>query len=179
MNPFSRLTALYHRILSSIDHLTLPLDPRWGVAVRVWGDARWSFLCLCFLLLILLHPPAGLPFRLCLFHRMFGVDCPGCGMTRGLSHLIRGHGVSALQSHPFSPLVLVYLIVQSMSPFLPFGLKMQIAAGMSRHEKLIGILFWILTGLFLLYGLGRATLQILLQGVSLPGHGVPSFRTGW
>jgi len=107
---------------------------------------------------------------------MYGVDCPGCGMTRALSHLVRGHGVAALQSHPFSPLVLIYLIVQSISPFFPVETKVRIAAGLTRHGNLLGFLFWTLTGLFMVYGLGRATIQILIQPTLNPFLGVPSFR---
>ncbi len=41
---------------------------------------------------------------LCLFQNLFGVECPGCGMTRALSALGHGDYLAALQ---FNSLVLV------------------------------------------------------------------------
>ena len=40
------------------------------------------------------------PFALCT-----GMACPGCGMTRAASHLIRGNLATALGYHPLVPLV--------------------------------------------------------------------------
>ena len=179
MTLLPMVAGIIHKGLHSLDNLTLPMDSSWGVAARVWGDARWSLLCLAFLLAVFLHPPDGFSFRLCLFHLIYGVDCPGCGMTRGISHLLRGHMITALQYHPFSPLVLAYLIFQSLSLFLPLEFKRQVAIGLSRHEAKLGILFWILVSSFLLYGLGRAMVQFIHQGVPLVTGGAPSFRKGW
>jgi hypothetical protein len=39
---------------------------------------------------------------LCLFHRLTGLDCPGCGMTRAFVCLMRGDLLGAWQMHPFS-----------------------------------------------------------------------------
>lgn len=44
--------------------------------------------------------PTICPFALCT-----GVACPGCGMTRAASHLIRGDLGTALSYHPLVPLV--------------------------------------------------------------------------
>jgi len=48
-------------------------------------------------------PPEVLPF--CLVRRFLGIPCPGCGMTRALSHLARGEWRAALALHPLAPLV--------------------------------------------------------------------------
>jgi hypothetical protein len=47
--------------------------------------------------------PEAVPF--CLFRRLLGLPCPGCGMTRALAALSRGDWRAALAFHPFSPLV--------------------------------------------------------------------------
>jgi hypothetical protein len=60
-------------------------------------------------LLALLTPsddgPTVCPFALCT-----GVACPGCGMTRAASHLIRGDLPTALTYHPLVPLVALFSI---------------------------------------------------------------------
>jgi Protein of unknown function (DUF2752) len=43
----------------------------------------------------------------CAFHRVTGLWCPGCGMTRGLHHLVNGDVVAALGSNVFLPLLVV------------------------------------------------------------------------
>lgn len=44
--------------------------------------------------------PTFCPFALCT-----GTACPGCGMTRALSHLIRGDVGAAMAFHPLVPLL--------------------------------------------------------------------------
>jgi hypothetical protein len=46
--------------------------------------------------------PTVCPFALCT-----GMACPGCGMTRAASHLIRGDLTTALTYHPLVPLIAI------------------------------------------------------------------------
>ena len=51
---------------------------------------------------------------LCPFRAMTGLDCPGCGMTRGLAQLVKGHPASAVDYNLALVLavpVVVYLYV--------------------------------------------------------------------
>ncbi len=48
-------------------------------------------------------PPEVLPF--CLVRRYLGIPCPGCGMTRALSHLARGEWRATLALHPMAFLI--------------------------------------------------------------------------
>jgi hypothetical protein len=49
----------------------------------------------------------------CLFRRLAGVDCPGCGITRSAMALLKGDVSEAFRLHPAGPLVvaLIALIV--------------------------------------------------------------------
>lgn len=49
------------------------------------------------------HPP---PIILCPFRLLTGYPCPFCGMTRGISSLLRGRFRDALEFHLFAPIVL-------------------------------------------------------------------------
>ena len=44
---------------------------------------------------------------LCIFKRLSGWDCPGCGMTRSIAMLTKGEFLQSIHLHPFGiPLVL-------------------------------------------------------------------------
>ena len=51
-------------------------------------------------------PPDDGSLSLCLTRRGLGLPCPGCGVTRGLAHLLQGDLGRAMALHPLSPLVL-------------------------------------------------------------------------
>ena len=55
--------------------------------------------------------PGRLPseVKLCAFKGLTGVDCPGCGLTRGLMALLSGDVSAALSYHPLSPVFLALL----------------------------------------------------------------------
>jgi hypothetical protein len=70
-------------------------------------------LALVFLLplpLLLISPSSleSLP-SLCLIKTIFGVECPGCGMTRALAYLLHGDLPGALHSNPLALIVLPLL----------------------------------------------------------------------
>jgi hypothetical protein len=58
-----------------------------------------------FVLLHLWTPLGDVRFSLCLWRRLLGIPCPGCGMTRALAHLAKGEWRAALAVHPLAPLV--------------------------------------------------------------------------
>jgi hypothetical protein len=73
------------------------------------GRAAWAVVGLLGLAgLFLLHvwtPSGDTRFSLCLWRRLSGIPCPGCGMTRAFAHLAKGEWRSALAVHPLAPLV--------------------------------------------------------------------------
>ena len=52
-------------------------------------------------------PPGDGSTSLCLTRRIVGLPCPGCGLTRGLAHLVQGDLARVLELHPLAPLVLL------------------------------------------------------------------------
>jgi hypothetical protein len=52
-------------------------------------------------------PAQGGAFPACPFHRVTGLWCPGCGMTRALHALLHGNVGAAISSNLFVPLVLL------------------------------------------------------------------------
>jgi hypothetical protein len=54
---------------------------------------------------------AGSRFPVCIFHRVTGLWCPGCGLTRGTHALLTGHPIEALGFNVFTPMVAVLVVV--------------------------------------------------------------------
>lgn len=61
------------------------------------------------LLLLGLHPGDDGP-TLCPFALLTGMACPGCGMTRAMSHLVQGDFRVALDYHPLVFVISVQLL---------------------------------------------------------------------
>ena len=53
---------------------------------------------------VVFHAAAEPSFRLCGFHWLTGLDCPLCGLTRGLFALAKGHWSQAIHFNALSPL---------------------------------------------------------------------------
>jgi hypothetical protein len=72
-------------------------DPEltWGLVVALGGILALGWLL------------SGLPTPLCPLHKLTGLPCPTCGMTRGLSCLLHGNLKAALF---FNPLLMAVLI---------------------------------------------------------------------
>ncbi len=79
-------------------------DP--GLAVRSTIAVLGS---LALLALALRLPTRLIPFSTCGFKNLTGLDCPGCGMTRALTALLRGELAKALTFHPLSPIFLAIM----------------------------------------------------------------------
>ncbi|MFQ5350199.1 MAG: DUF2752 domain-containing protein [Thermoanaerobaculia bacterium] len=65
----------------------------------------------CLGVLTVWTPPADSSLSLCLTRRTLGLPCPGCGLTRGLAHLVQGNLAGALSLHPLVPLVVADAVV--------------------------------------------------------------------
>lgn len=49
--------------------------------------------------------PHSPEFSICLFRRITGISCPGCGMTRAFAAMAQGEWRSAVAFHPLAPIV--------------------------------------------------------------------------
>ena len=61
--------------------------------------------------------------NMCLVYRIFGVHCPGCGMTRAICHLARGAIRKAVQYNILAiPLLILTLLLSLKATFQLFTL---------------------------------------------------------
>jgi hypothetical protein len=77
---------------------------------NIWKIAKLAVVFLLPLPLFMISPSSleKLP-SLCLIKNIFGVECPGCGMTRALVYLLHGDLPSALHSNPLALIALPLL----------------------------------------------------------------------
>ncbi len=77
---------------------------------RVWRDRLAMAAPLGLAAILLAGSPGDDGPTLCPFALMTGIACPGCGMTRAASSLIRGDLGTAIAYHPLVPLMAVLAI---------------------------------------------------------------------
>jgi len=67
--------------------------------------------------LVLRYTPAGRYF-FCVFHKITGLPCLFCGMTRSLQNCLTGNICEALNFHLFGPLVLLIVVLWGLYRFV-------------------------------------------------------------
>lgn len=71
---------------------------------RLWCLVLVGCSALAVMWVLYVRGPSGFP--VCLFHRLTGLDCPGCGMTRGVHAALQGRFGEAFRFNPLGMLVL-------------------------------------------------------------------------
>jgi len=92
-------------------------------------------LALVVLVASFLLPTAGLGVEICWFKGMFGLPCPGCGMTRSLtsvSHLEIGQ---ALHYHPFGLVVWLLVLGLAVANFVGRERRDRVGRWLVRHRQ--------------------------------------------
>lgn len=80
----------------------------------------WMRAAAGFVFFFCLVPPEGIPgFEMCASMRVSHSPCPGCGMTRCGSNLLRGNFYRALQYHPFGYVVIPLCLTLGAVAFAP------------------------------------------------------------
>ena len=91
----------------------------------------------------------GLPGWICPFKAVFGIPCPGCGLTAAIDELLHGQVRAALHTHAFAPIFLVAFLVLLVAVMLPKTMQTRLAEAVVRVEIRTGIAAWVLSGLML------------------------------
>jgi len=91
----------------------------------------------------------GLPGWACPFKAVFGIPCPGCGLTAAIEELLHGHVLASLRTHAFAPIFLVALFIILISIILPEKQRQIMITTIAHFESRTGLTAWVLTGLML------------------------------
>lgn len=127
---------------------------------RYWLTAflasRQCRLCIIVAIAVALVPPeTGLGFELCMMKRITGAPCPGCGVTRSGSNLVRGEFRRAFNFNPFGYLLHPLLFGLAGFSILPSAIRQAFAEKLLPWQRTIrfaSVGFWTV---FLGFGLVR------------------------
>jgi hypothetical protein len=76
---------------------------------RLAAAMLWAFLAAGAVYLFFFQPGRTGIFPACPFHTLTGLNCPGCGTTRGLHELLHGNLIGAFELNPLMTLTLPLL----------------------------------------------------------------------
>jgi hypothetical protein len=91
----------------------------------------------------------GLPGWVCPIKAVFGIPCPGCGLTAAIGELLHGHVLASLRTHAFAPVFLVAFLILLVAIFLPEKQRGRLIDMVAQLETRTGITTWMLSGLML------------------------------
>ena len=103
-------------------------------------------------------PPQGLGISVCWFQALSGLPCPGCGLTRSVTHLSHGGFESAVRLHPFGVIVWLLALVLATSPLWGRRLRQRCSVWLRRHDDFTWRAYLAAVYSFIAFGMGRALL---------------------
>lgn len=128
------------RVMSARSKPPMPPElPRYrGSAALVYAALRQRGLAAALLATALVYFAAsagfGRPIHRCPFRAWTGLPCPGCGLSRALSRMMRGEWADSLRLHPFAFYVIVWGGMLAGSALLPPQRRLRWAAGWAALE---------------------------------------------
>ncbi len=90
---------------------------------------------------------AGLPGWACPFKQVFGIPCPGCGLTTATGQLLHGQFAESLETHLFAPVFLGAFVLMAVALLLPKPGYHAVVGWIAALESRTGMTAWILIGL--------------------------------
>jgi hypothetical protein len=97
----------------------------------------------------------------CMSRRIFGISCPGCGLTRSFVAMAHGEFYLATSANPMGPVLFVLCCLQipyRVLRYLGYGLSVDDGGRLSRAADWI---IWILLFCFIFAWISRLIVQIM------------------
>jgi hypothetical protein len=97
-------------------------------------------------------------------HRLTGLPCPGCGLTRSITSMTHGEILSAAAYHPFGPLIWVLLLALMAYSLLPGRARRALSDAAARNDEPIRAAYRLFVATFVGFGLLRFGAEALTGG---------------
>lgn len=94
----------------------------------------------------------GLPGWPCPFKAVFGIPCPGCGLSTAVGLLLHGQWHAAMTTHAFAPVFLAGTLLILGISILPETLRSRAIQSISIIERRSGVTLLIMIALFFYWG---------------------------
>lgn len=107
------------------------------------------------MLVSIVMPVNGLGFDVCVLHRMTGLPCPGCGLTRGVAAMTHGDVFTAVALNPFSVIIWAVFAILTLTVILPRRQREGLLAFARNHSLFFGRFYKLSVISFLVFGTAR------------------------
>lgn len=115
---------------------------------------RWALITLVGLAILQMGlTAAGLGGWQCPVHVVFGVPCPGCGLSKAMALFIQGKWHVAIYTHAFAPIILVAVILLATAALMPRRIRANLSLRMAALERRTGIVAILVLVMFIYWGL--------------------------
>ena len=101
-------------------------------------------------------PLRGIGIELCLYKRLLGIPCPGCGLSRSIINISHAQFAQAFLNHPFGFVIYPVILFLTIFILIPQKIKMLIIDFVRNKNKMISIVYLLTVYLFVAFGMGRA-----------------------
>lgn len=102
-----------------------------------------------------LMPTGGLGFQACMLHKMSGLPCPGCGLTRSVTNILHGNFELAWAYNPFGYLFAGVFVVLAAGLFVPRGLVRRWEEEPPISDRAMGVVTGVLILCMMVFGFAR------------------------
>ncbi|MBZ0112550.1 MAG: DUF2752 domain-containing protein [Thermoanaerobaculia bacterium] len=99
---------------------------------------------------------SGVGLELCWLRRLTDLPCPGCGLTRAVCFLFRGHWMEAWKLHPFSYVFTPWAIVAVSTVLWPRSFRLRARLALDRHRRGFHQAYFAIIVAFVTFGFLRA-----------------------
>lgn len=97
-------------------------------------------------------PFEGFGIDLCGVHRLTGLPCPGCGLTRAFVLLANGDWLTAIGSNPFVVVLYPLFVALGVLVLLPSGMRLSVERWLALRAARVGQLYRVGLAAFLGFG---------------------------
>ena len=118
------------------------------------------------LVLSFIFPRRGTSVPLCWVQGLFGVPCPGCGLSRSFANISQAHLADAWGYHPFGLVFYPLVVLLAVANLLPRRHLTALRAALEARERALRPIYLFVVGSFIAFGVARLLIETLTHGLA-------------